>query len=847
MNPGARFYFRAIRRESRGARGRLFFFVACLAVGVAAVVAVAGLSASLDRTIRGEARQLLAADIAVESRRPLPQLLAETLRRIRGVERADVVEMVTVVAAPSISGAPGRSQLVELKAVEGGYPFYGKLRLDPERPLAELLSAETAVVGPDLLSRLGLHPGDPLRVGGAEFRIAGVVLTEPDRVGGTFSVGPRVFLSRAGLRRTVLEGAGSRVLYRALLKLPSNTAAAQVKAVAEQLEKTLGAASRIHVENYTEAQPTLRRSLSRAERFLGLVALLSLLLGGVGVAQTVRAWVAGRLDAIAIWRCLGLRPREVLALYLGQTAVLGVLGSLVGCAAGVAVQWIVPAFLGDLVPAGAGRTIEWTALARGLGLGVGVALLFSLPPLLATRRVPPMRVLRHDAEPVPTPRWAAVATAAVLLAGVWLFAALQARSPRLGAEFATGAVVATLALAGAGIALARLVGRVPRRWSRVWVRHGLAALARPGASTTGAIVGLGLGVLVVLGMSQVERQLAAQIDRELPRDAPTAFLVDIQPDQWQGVHDLLVSSGAKGVDSVPVVMARLAAVDGVSADELAGRSPGERDRRWALTREQRLTYLQKLPADNRIVEGALWSDPRRAEVSLEADFAKDIGAHLGSVLRFDIQGVRLELTVTSLRTVKWETFGINFFLVVEPGILDEAPQFRLAVARLPQGGEQRVQDRLAAGYPNVTMLQTRNILERIASIVRRIGLGVRFLGGFTVLAGIAILAGAVSAGSARRGREVALLKTLGMTRRGVAAVFATEYALVGAVAGAIGAAGGGVLAWFVLTRGMEVSWRLEPAAYAAAVVGASALAVVAGVAASLRALARRPVEALRAE
>jgi putative ABC transport system permease protein len=203
--------------------------------------------------------------------------------------------------------------------------------------------------------------------------------------------------------------------------------------------------------------------------------------------------------------------------------------------------------------------------------------------------------------------------------------------------------------------------------------------------------------------------------------------------------------------------------------------------------------------------------------------------------------------VTSLRTVKWETFGINFFLVVEPGVLEEAPQFRLAAARLPQGREQETQDRLAAGYPNVTMLQTRNILERIASVLRRIGTGVRFLGGFTVLAGIAILAGAVSAGSARRGREVALLKTLGMTRRGVAAVFATEYALIGIVAGAIGAAAGGVLSWFVLTRGMEVEWRFQPAAYAAALAGGALLAVIAGIASSLQALRRRPIEALRAE
>ena len=847
MTPGLRFYARAIRRESRGAHGRLLFFVVCLAVGVAAVVAVAGLSSSLDRTIRGEARQLLAADIAVDSRRPLPQALADALSAIPGVQRADLTEMVTVVAAPPRGEAAGRSQLVELKAVAGGYPFYGRLVLEPDRPLAELLAADAVVVGPDLLSRLGLRVGDALRLGGTEFRIAGTVSSEPDRVGGAFSVGPRVFLSAEGLARTVLQGAGSRVLYRALLALPAATPAPRTQQIADQLEETLGDGGRIRVENYTEAQPTLRRSLRRAERFLGLVALLSLLLGGVGVAQTVRAWVAGRLDAIAIWKCLGLRPREVMALYLGQTVVLGAVGSLAGCLAGVAVQWIVPGFLGDLVPAGAGRTLEWVAIGRGFALGIGVALLFSLPPLLATRRISPMRVLRHDAEPIPTPRWVAVLVGMALLGGVWGFAALQSRSAVLGAQFAALAVAATLVLAGAGLGLARLVGRAPRHWSRIWMRHGLAALARPGASTTGAIVGLGLGVLVVLGMSQVERQLAAQIDRELPRDAPTAFLVDIQPDQWAGVQALLAEAGATGVDSVPVVMARLAAVDGAAVETLAQQTTGERDRRWALMREQRLTYLETLPPDNTIVEGALWSDPQRAEVSLEADFARDIGARLGSLLRFDVQGVPIEVAVTSLRTVKWETFGINFFLVVEPGVLDEAPQFRLAVARLPKGGEQMAQDRLADSYPNVTMLQTRNILERVASVLRRIGSGVRFLGGFTVLAGIAILAGAVSAGSARRGREVALLKTLGMTRPGVAAVFATEYALVGAVAGTIGAAAGGVLAWFVLTRAMEVEWRFQPAAYIAAVAGAAGLAVLAGLAASLDALRRRPIEALRAE
>jgi len=366
----------------------------------------------------------------------------------------------------------------------------------------------------------------------------------------------------------------------------------------------------------------------------------------------------------------------------------------------------------------------------------------------------------------------------------------------------------------------------------------------------------------VLGMAQVESQLAAQFDRELPKDAPTAFLVDIQTDQWPGVQEILRGAGATTIDSVPVVMARLTAVDGRPILELAGeRRPGsergsgdedERERegasrRWALTREQRLTYLERLPDDNRIIAGELWSDPARAEVSLEQEFAADLGAKVGTVLAFDIQGVPLELAVTSIRTVRWESFGINFFLVVEPGVLESAPQLRLAAARLPPAGEQLAQDLLAVAHPNVTMLPLRAMLERVTGILRRIGLGVRFLGAFTVVAGLAILAGAVAASSARRGREVALRKTLGMTRRGVASVFAVEYALIGMVAGAIGAAGGGLLAWAVLTRGMDIPWRFEPAAYAWALLGTTALSVLAGLAASWRALQQRPIAVLRSD
>lgn len=874
-------FLRNVRRETRGARGRLVFFTACLAVGVAGVVAVAGLSSSLDRAIRGEAKQLLAGDLAVSARRPLPPELDRELATIGGVRRADVREMVTVVAATTADGSPGRSQLVELKAVAPGYPFYGTVRVEPDRPLAELLGDDGAVVAPEVLARLGLALGSPLRVGTALLHVTGVVTAEPDRLGGAFSLGPRVFIPLAAVTQTGLEGKGSRVEYKALVALPAGTPREQAKALADRLDDALAPLGRYRVESYAEAQPNLRAGLRRAERFLGLVALLSLLIGGVGVAQTVRAWLAGRLDAIAVLKCLGMRPREVLRLYLAQTAALAALGSLLGCAAGVAVQWSAPLLLRGLLPSGVARTLEPLALLRGFGLGVGVALLFSLPPLLAALRVPPARVLRRDADPLPFGRLVQAAVGALLLGGVYALSVAQSQSFTLGAGFTAALVGATVALALGAWALRKLLAWAPRERGGVWLRHGLAAITRPGAGVGAAIVALGLGVVVVLAMRLVESQLSRQLERDLPADAPSAFLIDVQPDQWPGVEQVLRQSGATRIDSVPVVMARLTWMDGKTAEELAAEPPpgaprppaarpGERpaprtsrresarqergepsdgggNRRWALTREQRLTYLATLPADNAVVEGKLWSDPQRAEVSLERDFAKDIGAHLGSVMRFDIQGVPLELVVTSIRTVKWESFGINFFLVVEPGVLEQAPQQRLAAARLPAGGEQAIQDQLAARFPNVTLLQTREVLERIRGVMLRISGGIRFLGGFTALAGIAILAGAVSATSARRGREVALLKTLGMTRGGVMAVFATEYALLGLVAGTIGALAGTGIAWAVLTRQMEVTWAFPPVTFALAVVGAGALAILAGLAASSGALRRRPIEALRAE
>ena len=822
-----------------------------LAVGVAAVVSVAGLSAALDDGIQAQARELLAADLEVKSRRPIADDVATAAAGIDGARTARVIELASVVSVPagtSQSDDPGDSVLCELKAVEPGYPFYGTLQLRPNRKLEDLVNRQQVLVVPELLDRLAVAVGSDLKIGNAVFRIAGVIDSEPDRLEISFTLGPRVLLSVDGLERTGLIGLGSRVTYKLLAALPAGVTADEVTRAAAAVRAAIGDSSVASVETYLEAQPALRRGLGRVESFLGLVALLSLLIGGIGVSQAVRAWISGRLHAIAILRAIGVRPREIFALYLGQTAVLALIGSGAGAVIGSLVAAAVPTVLGGILPVPIEVGWQPGAMVRGLVLGLGVAVLFGLRPLFEVTRVRPVRVLRQSVEPLPTSRPVTIGLWSILVAGIAVAATFQSGSLIRGLWFALGIVAATAALTVGAWLVMRTVSATPRRRGSVVLRHGLAALARPGAGTLGAVVALGLGVVTVLGMHLVQGRLAAELDADLPAGAPTAFLVDIQPDQWPEVEQALNDAGAVGIDSVEVVMARLRTVAGVPVSELAARDRDEnrgRDRRWVFTREQRLTSLAELPDDNVIVEGSLWSYADRAEVSIEKDYAEDLGVGVGDTLVFDIQGVEIELLVSSIRTVDWSQFTINFFLVVEPGVLDNAPRFRIAAAKVPQASETDLQNRLAATFPNVTLLRLREVLEKVVAVLEQVAFGVRLLGAFTVLAGIAILGGAISAQAVRRGREVALYKTLGMTRAQVVLVFAVEYALVGLVAGAIGATGAVALAYSVTHFGMQIEWDWAPLSILGAVVLTVVLSIFAGLAASTRALAVRPLAVLR--
>lgn len=849
-------YLRLARRESRRAIGRILLFVMCVAVGVAAVVVVAGLSRGVSDGIRSEGRRLMAADVAVEGRRPLPKELDAIAARHGVVGRAGVRELVTNAFVPAT-----RAQvLAEVKVVEPGYPFYGELKLDPPQPLSALATTDSVVVGPELLTRLSLNVGDRVSLGGRPFRIAGTVVEEPDKLGVSFTLGPRIFLSPEGLALTSLADRGARVEHRALLKLRDGATAADAERLERAIEAEMPDAEYFQTRTFTSAQASLRRSFDRIGRYLGLVGLLSLLVGGVGVAQVARAWIAGRTDDVAVLRCLGATPREVVVLFAIQVAATALLASVIGAAIGTALLFALPHLASDsLLPTSLIRAWQPGAILRGVVLGVGVSLVFTLPPLLALRRVPPSRVLRRDAEPVGGSRVEAIAGAALILVSIFVVGWLQTESWRQGGYFVLGIVGATLALMGAAWLIVRAVGLLPRDAGGLRVRHGLARLARPGAGTVAAIVALGLGVTFVFATRVVEQRLGEQLRNETPADAPTAFFVDVQTDQWPALSAQLAKEGAVGIDSRPIVTARFAAIDDVPVNELANRpapttaEPDERQqggnrprpRRWQLTREQRITYGTELPRGNRVIAGKFPSGNPNG-VSIEENFAKSLGVGVGSKLTLDVQGTEADLVVTSLRTVDWRTFGINFFLFAEAnGPLQDAPQQRVAVARMPEATASAAQSRVVEAFSNITVIPIKDVMEKVLAVLEKLGVAVRSLGLFIVVAGTIVLGGTIAASQARRAREVALMKTIGMTARDVVAIFALEYALVGLAAAIVGIGAGAAIAWAIVAKTMELPWSVGWGDVAIALLATVAVAICAGLSASLRALRARPVEVLR--
>jgi putative ABC transport system permease protein len=815
-----------------------------VAVGVAALVAISSFTDNLRDSVHQQARALLGADLSFSTRQ-VPSRRVEALLDTLGrrAELARVTSFAGMAYVPRTSGA----RLVQVGAVEGRYPFYGEIGTRPRDAWQRLQAGRNVIVDPTLLSALNARLGDTLVLGEARFAITGTIQSAPSEVGVRFAIGPRIYIPAEHLTATGLLGFGARVQYEIFAKLPPDVSAQQL---ANRYRKEL-AAARVRVRTVAEDQRNLNEVLSKLAGYLGLLALMALLLSAVGIASAAVVFVRQRSESIAVLRCLGATAGRTFAIYLTEAALMSLAGSIAGALIGVLLQRVLPGLLQGLIPVDVMPTVSWPAIGLGIGIGVWVALIATLLPLLSIRSISPLQALRRPYQPVHTSRdgWWVVAALA-LAASALLLSVHQVGSWRQGAIFTAGVGVTVGVLWATAVVLTRLMRRrIPEQWPYVW-RQGFANLHRPANQTATLILAVGFGAFLLGTLFLVQHNLLHQLRSTGGPDRPNLVLFDIQPDQFNDVAGELKRAGLPMSGPTPIVPMRIRSVKGRQVSSLlsAGSGPDGPSGAWALRREYRSTYRDTLVASERVVEGT-WTEAgpaAPARISIEQELASEIGVGIGDEIVWDVQGVSLPSRVTSVREVDWARFEPNFFVVFAPGALDQAPQTLVALTRIVNPGSRGAfQRRIAERFPNISTIDLSLLQEALERLVSRVALAIRFMALFSIGVGILVLIGALATSRFQRMREGALLRTLGATRSQIFAVVVAEYMALGLVASTIALLLASMAGWALARFVFEGSFSLPVVPLGGLALGVIALTILVGLANSREVVRRTPLEVLR--
>ncbi len=868
------FILRMAVREIRASWQRLLFFFVCIAIGVGSIVALRSVIQSVRGTISGEARALLASDAMVTSNRPwtepvLERLMAEQ-RDGRITARSHAVELPTMVRPAGRDDAATR--MVELRAVEDEFPFYGQLTLEGRPYSHALLEGRGVVVRPELLTQFGLQVGDSLQIGTGDFEIRGVIASEPGRRLGTFTLGPRVFIDLADLESTGLLAFGSRASYQALLEVPG-------EALDPLVADLRGAFANefVGIRHYRRSEDQIGENLTRAENYLSLVGLVVLILGGIGISSVTRVFVQQKFRSIAILKCVGSTSLQVLAVYMTQVLLLGFAGSALGVALAAGVIAAVPSLVGELaamLPVDYGLTPS--AVWHGLAVGMLVSLLFSIVPLLEVRHVKPSLLLRQESGPAggfDALKWGVTGAVGAALVAV---ASWQAGSVEVGLLLCAGFIATAFVLHLAGLALVRAVQ--PLRYAKSFaLRQAVLHIIRPGNQTRVILLAVGLGTFFILGVRSLQANLLRDFAVQVGPDAPDMFLIDIQSDQRDRVAALL--DEANGAAPAPRVMPTLRArVVGVEGQDVDLDSYEEVRRGRGLSREYTVTYRPHLEANEEVIAGEWWDNAPltgEPEVSVEEGITDRVifnpdaarsgsggqraldpasreghRIRVGDRMRFDVLGRIITARITSVRRVDWQDFRAGgFMFVFRPGVFDDAPHTFISSLQGPPdpAARARMLSALVTQFPNVSVIDLREILQTIQGIVNNVTLAVTVVGGLVLLSGALILVGAVSMTKFRRVYEAAILKTLGASSRLIAAMLVLEYGVLGAIAGTVGAIGAIALSWAVARFALELPWEATPIITITGILVTAVFVAAVGVLASLDVLRHKPLATLRAE
>lgn len=818
-------------RDSRSQRGRLLIFSMAIVAGIAALTAIHSLKSSVQKGIATEAKALLGSDLQISSRQPVK---GDELAKLKAMARSVSRE----TTFPSMLKFPnGGARMVQVRGIEGSYPFYGEVGTTPADGWSRLKSEPGILLEPALLDQFGAKAGDEVELGSLRLKILGAV-DKPAPRGSRFSgFAPEAYVRLADVERSGLLGTNSMAMHQLHLEIPDPPQGLKDKVRADFPDTAW------RLETPDDRRENLGDALDHFQQFLGILALAALVLGAIGVAGAVHAHVTRRVPTVAILRCLGCPGQVAFGIYFVQAAALGLLGALTGALLGVALQTGTLAFFHDSLPISVKPAPEWTVVARTTAAGFCVCCGFALLPLLKIRRISPAATLRGGATLEGNTLRALPVY--VLLGGLLVLLALT-NDPdwKRALSLVGGLVVAFGVLVGVAKLLIAITRRVVNaRWPYL-LRQGLSNLHRPRNQTLLFLLSLGLGTFLLVTVLLTGSLIRQRLSLTQNAQSPNLYLIDVQPDQLDGVRATVDKQGLPVLESAPMVTMRVESIRGIPVRELRDLP------RWIARREFRSTYRAGMNATETLVAGE-WhesvTDPNQpVPLSLEEQIAKDMKVGVGDELTLDVQGVPVKAQVTSIRKVDWSRFNLNFFMVFPPGVLEDAPGFHVVTTKTPDpAASGELQRALVADFANVTAIDLTLILETVRNILTKISTVISVLAGFTVLAGLPIVVGTLLNGRDVRLRESVLLRTLGASAKQVRAILVIEYSALGVLSAMTGVllavAGNAALATFLF----KASPWPDPWLVAGAFAAATGVSVIGGLALSRGVCHHPPLEILR--
>ncbi|MBB4197311.1 putative ABC transport system permease protein [Rhodoblastus sphagnicola] len=833
-------------RDLRGGLRSFGVFIACLAIGVMALAAVAATSRAMRDGLAGQGAVIIGGDLSFSRAQGSP---ADEHRAFLASQGG--LSEVVILRSMARREDSSHATLVEMKSVDAAYPLTGEMRTEPQAPLSELLAPRDkgfgVVIDPQLGARLSLGLGDSFFIGDAKFVIAAWLRREPDAMG-AFSLAPHVLLSANALAASGLKKPGSLTRASLRLSLPGADDA-RVEAVKKAFLARFPD-SGYEIRTRADPSPQLSRSIERVAQFITLIGLTALVCGGIGVANSVRALIDRKRKTLAIMKALGASGGEAAGFVLIQAMIVAFGAAFFGAALGLALPALLLTGFADTLPFPITPAIHPGDAAYAVGFGLLIALTFAAPPLEEARTLPVTRLLREDAMRTGgRPSRRGLALGVVGGAALFGLALLTSGDAMLTAQFGLG----VLASFGLLYAIARLVMALARRAPHVGsvsLRLAVANLHRPGALTPSFLLSLGLGVTLLTALTAVEHNLRAEIGDSLPKDSPSYFFVDVQRAEAEDFERFLHAEapGAKIV-SAPMLRGRITRIKGVPAEQV---TPGDKAR-WALEGDRGITFATTLPPGSRLVAGEFWAPDYNGPplVSMETEVARGLGLSVGDEIAVNVMGRAVTAKVANLRKVNWRSFGINFVLVFSPNVFEGAPFTSLMTLTPPEkpspAREAALLGAAAQKFPSVVGVSLRETLATLDDILGKLVVATRVAASLAFIVSALVLAGALAAGQRARLYEAVILKTLGATRGKLLAALALEFSLLGAITAAFGLLAGGLAAWLVTVKLLDAPFALFPAQAALVAGGATLFAIVAGLLGTARALGEKPARWLRQE